>query len=76
MPRQQSHSLRGLGFNIRICGDTNIPSIIGDKNGLELEAVVAQHSDCTKCDWIVLVKMIDFMLCEFHLKNKNKGSGS
>lgn len=35
-----------------------------------LEAVVAQHCDCTKCHWIVCLKMLDVMFCALCL-NKN-----
>ena len=31
----------------------------GDKNVLDLEIVVAQHCDCTKCHF----KMVNFLLC-------------
>ena len=36
----------------------------------EKKAMVTPHCECTKCHRIVQLKMINFMLCEFHL-NKN-----
>ena len=37
----------------------------------QIEVVVAQHGECTKCHWVVHFIMVNFMLGEFHLKKKN-----
>lgn len=33
---------------------------------------MAQYYECTKCHGTVHFKVVTFMLCEFHLKNKIK----
>ena len=33
------------------------------------EVVVAQYWKYTKCHWTVHLKMVNFVLCEFHTKN-------
>ena len=32
-----------------------------------VEVVGAQHCECTKCHWIVRLKIVNFTLCKFHL---------
>lgn len=32
-----------------------------------MEVVVAQHGKCIKCSGITDFKMVDFVLCKFHL---------
>lgn len=29
--------------------------------------VVSQHCECTECQWIEFIKIVNFILCEFHL---------
>lgn len=35
---------------------------------------VKHNSECTKCHWIVHIKMANFMLCEFHYHNNKTGT--
>lgn len=37
----------------------------------ETGAVVAQHCECSKCHEIIHFKMVNYMLCEFHLNFKS-----
>lgn len=43
----------------------------------QTEGIVAQHCNCTKRDCTVYFKMVDFMLCKFHLnkifKKRSRG---
>ena len=36
----------------------------------QIEVVVAQQCEGTKCHWIIHFKMVNYTLYEFHLNNK------
>ena len=37
-----------------------------------IKMIVAQYDEYSKCYWIIHVKMVDFMLCEFYFTKKKK----
>ena len=38
----------------------------------EVEVISIQHGEGIKCHWIIHLKMVNFMLCEFYLNYKTK----
>lgn len=46
--------------------------IWGKENASELDTGDWLHScKCTKCHWIIYLKMVHFILCDFHLIKPN-----
>ena len=41
--------------------------LLGDENVLELGRVFSQHFECTKSHGLVNFKIVNFILCEYHL---------
>ena len=63
----------GTGGNLESLLYGDRLSFKDDQNDLELEAVmVPQNSECTKCQWIVQLKLVGFMLYGFYFNNKSK----